>query len=373
VIVVKNSESALSGPLRRSLHAYGPTESVIISPNGRQLGWQLQRKGKEVESLPLVDAIALRANHREIARLSSRGDVGYIERSDRVRALMDKARGTVGALPRPSGATGKGVTIAIMDTGIRPCQDFEGRIIAFHDVIGGKEEPYDDHGHGTMCAGCAAGSGAESGGLYQGVAPEADLVIVKTMDGDGGGSMLDVLRGMQWISDNRVRLGIRVLSLSLGIETEDVSDVLMRGVERLWTQGVVVVAAAGNSGPERGTINSPGRAPSVLTVGAVDDRGAQLTVPDFSSRGPVKGMQKPEICAPGVKLMTAKGEGYGLFTGTSAATPVAAGCAALLLEQHPDWRPDRIKVELMTHAKQTEGDFDEAGYGCIYIADDARW
>ncbi len=362
-------KSTLSPPLRRSLHAYGGPERVIVTQRSRQLRGRLIGKGMHPEYLPLIDAVAVELNHRQIARLSARADVGYIEKNGRVRALMDKARGTVGAPLGTAGPTGKGVTVAILDTGIQPHEDFMGRIAAFRDIVDGKADPYDDHGHGTMCAGCLAGSGAGCGGLYRGIAPEATLAVVKTMDKDGGGSILNVLRGMQWVADNRTRYDIRVLSLSLGIEAEDSLDSLMRGVEALWTQGIVVVAAAGNSGPERGTINSPGCARSVVTVGAINDRGDELLIPDFSSRGPVSGAQKPEVCAPGVKLMTTKGEGYGLFTGTSASTPVVAGCVALLLEEHPEWTPDRVKRELLLGAHSMGAPADEEGFGCVYLAE----
>ncbi len=365
---MRKSDTVLSDSLKRGLNAYGDAEEVIVTQRCRQLGGRLSERGIAVERLPLIDAVAVRANHRQIARLSARGDVGYIERNDRVQAAMDIARGTVGVLKRPRDYTGKGVVIALLDTGIKPSADFEGRILAFHDIVKGKTEPYDDQGHGTMCASCAASSGASSGGKYQGIAPEAGLVIVKTMDEYGGGTLLNVVRGLQWISEHRKALGIRVISMSMGLESPDSVDSLMRAVEALWRQGLVVVTAAGNSGPDYGTINSPGKSPSVVTVGAVDDRGSELYVPDFSSRGPVAGgLRKPEVCAPGVKLATTGEEGAGLFTGTSAATPIVAGCAALLLEKHPAWTPDMVKYELMRTAQPFSGDIDSEGFGCVYM------
>ena len=359
--------TTLSSSLRKSLHAYGDAEDVIVTQRCRQLEGKLRGKGMVTEYFSLVDALAVRLSHREIARMSARPDVAHMERSERVHALMDRARGTVGGIPRPNGATGKGVVIAILDTGIAPGADFDGRVLAFRDFINGREEPYDDHGHGTMCAGCAAGNGAQSQGRYQGIAPEAGLVISKTMDHQGAGGILHVLRGMQWVSDHRWEYNIRVVSLSLGVEGEDAVDSLMRGVEALWTQGIVVVAAAGNSGPGEGTVNSPGRARSILTVGAVDDRLRRPSVAAFSSRGPVGDMQKPEVCAPGVRLRTVDNKGPGLFTGTSAATPIVAGAAALLLENHPSWTPDRVKWEMTSKARPIRGERHAQGYGCLYL------
>lgn len=369
-----NARDRLSPALLSDLHTHAPEQSVIVSQHCRQLRHRLASRGIEMEPLPIIDAVSLSTTGRGIALLSARKDVRYIEKNHPVRTMMDVARKTIGlaqsakqALSGNGCLTGKGVTIAIVDTGLSPHPDFAGRIKVFVDLVNDKEEPYDDNGHGTMCAGCAAGSGAESDGKYCGVAPEAELVVVKAMDEDGGGTLRDVIKALQWLSDNRVRYGIHIASLSLGIEFGNEKDMICQAAEALWTQGMLVVAAAGNSGPKAGTINSPGRAASVLTVGAMDDRGdANHHVPDFSSRGPVKGAQKPDLCAPGVDLVTTERSGYALFTGTSAATPVVAGCAALLLEKHPSWTPDRIKAYLLEHALCLQEENEEAeGRGVV--------
>lgn len=370
-------QSVLSPRLQQSLHKTSFGE-VLITAKCPQLGDKLRRQGFEAEDLSLIPAVVAKVSNRQIARLAMRKDVGYIQDNVKVRALLDIARGTVG-VSSPSVYSGEGITIAILDTGISPHPDFGDRIIAFHDVINDRTEPYDDNGHGTMCAGCAAGDGYVSGGIFQGLAPKAKMVGVKAMNAQGDGTLIDVLRGMQWVSANRAKYNIQVLSLSLGVEMLDILDPLAKAAEALWAQGIVVVAAAGNSGPKAGTINSPGRASSIVTVGAMDDRSQSWFVPEFSSRGPVRGTKKPDVCAPGVRISTTKGDTYAPFTGTSASTPVVAGCAALLLQQHPDWSPVKIKEYLLAHAKPIGSDWDAEGAGVVHVQEvdedpiDRRW
>jgi len=276
------------------------------------------------------------------------------------------------------GYSGKGVTIAFLDTGIYPHPDFtkpKNRIVAFHDVVNGKKQPYDDNGHGTHVAGDATGNGYASGGKYKGVAPEANIVAVKVLDAYGRGLSSDILAGMQWILDNKDKYNIRVVSLSIG-ETPSLPtflDPLVRGVNTLWRNGLVVTVAAGKSGPNYNTITSPGNSKNVITVGAVDDKRTSDVSDDeiaqFSGRGSPY-LYKPDIVAPGVKIIsTASGnipfgadeiminKAYRTATGTSMATPMVAGAAALLLEKNPNLTNVQIKNIL----KATAVKIDDAG------------
>jgi serine protease AprX len=198
----------------------------------------------------------------------------YIDRKR--RALLNIATPAVGAAAaQRSGWKGRGVTIAILDTGIFPHPDLtqpRNRIIAFKDFVNGRKKPYDDNGHGTHCAGDAAGNGHQSHGKYRGPAPEAKLVGVKVLDKFGMGYDSRIIQGIQWCLDHRKRYGIHVLSLSLGAKAKVPcsKDPLCQAVGKAWQRGLVVTVSAGNSGPKAKTIESPGISPSVITVGATD-------------------------------------------------------------------------------------------------------
>ena len=161
---------------------------------------------------------------------------------------------------------GKGVTVAVVDTGIFAHPDFtvpENRIAAFVDLVNNRKDPYDDNGHGTHVAGIVAGNGSRSNGLYQGIAPAARLVGVKVLDAYGSGVLSNVIRGIQWCVRQKERLDIRVINLSLGAPAQDSfrDDPLCQAVQAAWQRGIVVCVAAGNDGPAAGTIATPGIRP----------------------------------------------------------------------------------------------------------------
>lgn len=252
------------------------------------------------------------------------------------------------------GLTGEGVRIAIVDTGIDASHpDFEGRIAATTDFTG--EGPGDEHGHGTHCAGVAAGSGAASNGKYRGVAPQASLFAAKVLRANGEGMMSDVMAGVEWAVDQ----GVQVIGLSLGGPgPSDGSDALSEMCDAAVQAGVVVCVAAGNDGPASYTVGPPGAARQVITVGASDDADR---VGLFSSRGPTAdGRVKPDIVLPGVDIISARAAGtsmgtvvneyYTSATGTSMAAPHAVGICALLLQGEPALTPQQIKDRLMSTA-----------------------
>ena len=130
---------------------------------------------------------------------------------------MNQARQIVHCTePGDSGLTGRGVGVAVLDTGIYPHEDFGQRITAFFDVLHRRGEPYDDNGHGTHISAIIGGSGAASGGRYRGIAPGCSLISIKVLDARGGGFASDVLTGLRWIRQNRDALGIRIILYKIG-------------------------------------------------------------------------------------------------------------------------------------------------------------
>ncbi len=285
--------------------------------------------------------------------------------------------------------SGKGVGVAVIDSGIEMSDEFDGRVAAFYDFTGGKTTlatPSDAYGHGTHVAGTIGGSGALSYNReYRGLAPNVKFVILKALDGDGAGYTSDVIRAIDFAVANRAKYGIQIINLSLGhpIFEPAASDPLVQAVERASRAGVIVIAAAGNLGrnPETGLsgyggITSPGNAPSAITVGALrtedtvargDDR-----IPDYSSAGPTwyDARVKPDVVAPGHNIvavgakrsllyktypsMRAADTDYMRLSGTSMATAVTSGVVALALEAHrtsADWNaprptPNAVKAAL---------------------------
>ena len=257
------------------------------------------------------------------------------------------------------GFRGQGIGIAVVDTGVAPHTDFQGRIIGFVDMVDHKTEPYDDAGHGTHVSGCAAGSGLKSQGKYMGCAPQADIIGVKVMDSHGKGRMSTIVAGLQWAVQNKEKYHIRVLNLSVGEPASDSwkNDPVSLAIEAVAAAGILPVVAAGNQGPSPYTIANPANAPSALTVGALDDRGTADRSDDipakFSSRGPtqIDGLSKPDLLAPGVDITATSRKGkYETHSGTSMASPITAGCAALLFSARPDLTPAEVKQALMQTA-----------------------
>ena len=156
------------------------------------------------------------------------------------------------------GITGRGVGVAVLDTGIYLHEDFKDRVTAFADFVNHRTSPYDDNGHGTHIAAMIGGSGISSDGKYRGVAPGCSLISVKVLDQKGNGYATDVLTGLKWIRENRDRYNIRIVNISVGsLSRRDMTEnsILVRGVNAAWDDGLVVVVAAGNHGPGRMTIS----------------------------------------------------------------------------------------------------------------------
>lgn len=275
------------------------------------------------------------------------------------------------------GYKGQHVTVAVVDTGISRHKDFEGRILAFQDFLNGKTEPYDDHGHGTHVAGIVGGDGSDSHGKHVGMAPECGLVALKAFNSEGKSKSSDVIKAIQWAVENRQRLNIKVLNLSAGgkATVSHQWDPMARAVEAAWKQGITVVVAAGNEGPDAESISTPGHSPVVITVGNSDDRGTVKREDDRVNRGssrgptPVDHLHKPDLVAPGTNITACdnRKSGYVTKTGTSMAAPMVAGLAAVLLSAHPEAKPDTLKRAFVGSAESLPkgGGIDDQGAGLV--------
>ena len=292
---------------------------------------------------------------------------------------------------------GKGVGVAIVDTGIWPHEDFvssENRIAGFYDVINGRKQPYDDNGHGTHVAGIVGGDGRASGRQYIGIAPKCDLIGVKVLDNKGDGNVSDVLAGLQWIVDNKKKYNIRVVNISVGTSTQseiDENSMLVKGVNAVWDAGIVVVVAAGNNGPGPMSVSIPGISRKVITVGSSDDN---VTVDvlggkkkDYSGRGPTLAcIKKPDVIAPGSNIVScgiqrnAKRRSnlnnnssnnissiYTIKSGTSMSTPIVTGAIALLLSKYPNMSNRDVKIKLRDGTTDLGYSWSKQGWGMLSI------
>jgi subtilisin family serine protease len=285
---------------------------------------------------------------------------------DKVKASLDVSVPAIGAPAAwAAGYDGKGIKIAVLDTGIdlnHP--DFAGRIGATQSFVPG-QTVQDGFGHGTHVASIAAGSGAASGGKYRGVAPGATLLAGKVLDNTGSGQESWVIAGMQWAADQ----GAKVANMSFGGLPDDGSNPVAQAVNQISAQtGTLFVIAAGNFGHASfGNIGWPGSADQALTVGSVA-KTAPYRVSYFSSAGPRLNDYaiKPDITAPGENITAARaagtqlgplvGDNYTTLSGTSMATPHVAGAAAIVAEQHPDWTGQQLKDALTSTANPNDQD-----------------
>src|SRR6266496_4863174 len=317
-----------------------------------------------------------------ISALADDNAVNYIS-LDRNTQVTGHVETTTGAsLVRNYGTTstgtidGHGIGIAVLDSGIYSAHHSfkEGRVVASVDFTGeGRTD--DPYGHGSFVASVAAGNGNVSLGAYTGVAPGANLINVRVLNSLGAGSTSNAIAGVDWCIANKAAYNIRVLNLSFGATAVDsyVNDPLCQAVRRAFNAGLVVCVAAGNLGKDLsgnkifGAIHSPGIEPSAITVGAANtfgtDSRADDVVASYSSRGPTRGyytdnlgvkhfdnLVKPDLIAPGNKILDCKAPGNEILaatpslnanvsplayhammymSGTSMATPAAAGAAAL--------------------------------------------
>jgi len=353
---------------------------VIITGNTDAVRGRLAAKGRQVVAEhPSIDAITAVVDAADLEDLENDSAVRGVSLDAPVKAHqaagsgadswigLDLVRTFVGA--NTTGLTGRGVGIAIIDSGIANIPDVHDQLAAFYDFrkTGKAAAANDTYGHGTHIAATIASSGRQNGNRYKGIAPGARLIGFQVLDGNGNGLTSSVINALTYATANRAALGIDIINLSLGhpIYESAATDPLVQAVEKAVHAGIVVVVAAGNIGvspdtglPGYGGITSPGNSPSALTVGSANTSGtvnrADDTVAAYSSRGPswVDGFAKPDLVAPGHRVVadTTKSTLYNgnpafrfaalpgwsgqyiRLSGTSMAAGVATGVAALVIE-----------------------------------------
>ena len=305
-------------------------------------------------------------------------------------ATLDDVRAAIGA---PSGATGAGVDVAVIDTGMVPVPALvgSGKVIQgpdFSDEAGNPRLAHlDTYGHGTHIAGIIGGDDPQSG--FRGIAPGARLINLKAAGSDGSTKLRSVVAAVGWAIAHRNDhgLNIRVLNLSFGTPpTRYQKDLLAYALEQAWQAGIVVVTSAGNDGTKDHGLTSPAYDPFVLAVGADDLAGTAAVgddlVPDWSSRG--DGVRNPDLVAPGRSIVSLRDTnsaldlahpearvGDDLFkgSGTSQAAAVVSGAVALLLERRPDLSPDQVKALVVGSADRLNGFGPDAqGAGRLDVA-----
>ena len=369
-------------------------------------GGQLKRK------LELINAAHYSVTPRALEQLAADPNVAYITPDRPVQAMLDYATPTVYAdIARQNGYDGSGITIALIDSGVESRPDLSAtsteknphtqtRIVYNQSFVPG-EDATDGYGHGTHVAGILAGNGQKSAGTgftrtFFGVAPNAEIVNLKVLDSNGAGTDSAVIAALQQVVKLKSKYKIRIVNLSLGrpVFESYTKDPLCQAVENAWANGIVVVVAAGNAGRNNSTgtngyatIMSPANDPYVITVGAMKTNGtasrADDTMASYSSKGPtlIDHIVKPDLVAPGNRIISLAQGGYlqrnsmpgvnlvdnayydpsatgtSLFyyklSGTSMATPMVSGAAALLLEKDPGLTPDQVKARLMKTASKS--------------------
>ncbi|WP_139490549.1 S8 family serine peptidase [Brevibacillus dissolubilis] len=319
----------------------------------------------------VFNGFAASLSKKQIKQLQKDDAIKQIELDMPVQAFMGTAQDSFGSKKaatdfgldgdrdgNPTSYSKNDVVVAVIDTGVDAAHvDLDGgKVIAFKDWVGNKTVAYDDNGHGTHVSGIIAGTG-EANASYKGVAPGAAIVGLKVLDSAGSGTMSNVAAAVDWAVANKDTYGIKVINMSLGTSgSSDGTDATSVAVNNANAAGIAVMVAAGNSGPNRSTIGSPGAASGAITVGAMADVGELgFNLRDFSSRGPTAdGRIKPDIASPGYNIMAAKansGNGYVSYSGTSMATPFTAGVAALMLDANYSLTPTDIRSKLTTTAQ----------------------
>jgi serine protease AprX len=409
-----NAHSKLAADLANfPLNADG-TVSVIVqfkqTPKAHASEMAAQG-GKLKFSFDHINGAAYRIPVRMLAWLENHADVAYVS-PDRLNKVAsdDDIPAVEGDVARQQyGLDGTGVGVAIIDSGVFNHDDLQkssgwgSRIVYSESFIPGDPSTNDAYGHGTHVAGIVAGNGHDSASGYPtqyiGVAPNANIINLRVLDANGSGTDSQVIAAIQRAIQLKSTYNIRVINLSLGrsIYESYALDPVCQAVEAAWKSGIVVVVAAGNQGRDNdygtqgyATIQAPANDPNVITVGATKTNGTPSrqddTIASYSSKGPtlLDHLVKPDLVAPGNRVVSLAAPGSTLVTsllnlnihpittcllgllgnncttglsgkytrmsGTSMATPIVAGAAALMFQKDPTLTPDTIKARMMKTA-----------------------
>ncbi len=350
MLVVSALPAVLSPPASREVR-------VIIGFRERiDLSVPAAEGARVIRQLASIKAVAAYISEERLERLRSRPGVAYVELDAIVQALGETVPWGVeriGARLVHPYQTGDGVKVAVIDTGIdynHP--DLAGKVVGGVDFVQDDDDPMDDNGHGTHCAGIIAAVDNDIGVI--GVAPGAGLYAVKVLDSTGSGYVSDVAAGIEWA----VKQGAKVISMSLGSDSD--STTLRNACDAAYAAGVLLVAAAGNDYRKWGsiefdTVDYPARYSSVIAVGATDQSDGKAS---WSSTGSAL-----ELAAPGVSInSTYKGGTYATMSGTSMACPHVAGTAALVWANEPGLTNAEVRARL----QQTADDLGSVGWDKWY-------
>jgi serine protease AprX len=381
------------------------TVSVIVQyktvPGTVNKGLIQMMGGTVGKDLTLINSVTAQVPANAVAALSEADSVAYISPDRPMRAHMNNAASAVLATYAWSlGFDGSAIGIAVIDSGIHDVDDLrdssgKSRITYSLDLVGGGTD--DGYGHGTHVAGIIGGNGKDStcptcNVAIRGIAPNVSLINLRALDNNGQGSDSTVIAAIQAAVQLKDAYNIRVINLSVGrpVYESYTQDPVCQAVEQAWQAGIVVVVSAGNDGRDNSmgtngyfTIESPGNDPYVITVGAMNTKGtpdrADDVMTSYSSKGPTAGdyIVKPDLVAPGNRVVSLQEPGsllqtypqnrpltgyymkgtasrpssaYFTLSGTSMATGVVSGAAALMLQQDPTLTPDQVKARMMKTA-----------------------
>ena len=275
-------------------------------------------------------------------------------------------------------------TVAVLDSGIDSTHlDFDGRIVDFCDFVQNQNDfGYDDYGHGTHVCGCIAGDGTASNGYYKGIAPHANLLVAKVLDKKGNGKVEHMIEGIQWILSLQNIYHVRVLNISIGTDVgfqEQDYQEIMALLNEAWRKGIVVICAAGNGGPENESISMLGRNRNIIAVGCHEgemEHDFPNTCQLKSGRGRENDIcRKPDLVAPGTEIISCRSSMeilnkrdngyYCKKSGTSMATAIVSGLAALFFENSPNESNEYCKRRMLLTAKDLGEPWNKQGYGMI--------
>lgn len=282
------------------------------------------------------------------------------------------------------GNRNKPVGVAVLDTGIANHPDFKNRIVDFNDFLNNKRDIYDDSGHGTHVAGCIGGDGRMSGGKYRGIHPGCNFVIGKVLNSNGDGNLKDMVRGLEWVLQCAKKYDICVVNISVGVNDTNEKNLLKRMlelVEEAWRRNILIVCAAGNSGPKPMSLSPLGMGNHVISVGCHDGdyfRNKEGTCEIYSGRGPSPyAMKKPDLVAPGTDIVSCNAMystgnrryqvPYIKKSGTSMSTPIVTGAAALLVQKYGRMECEEIKRRLIYSAIDLNEPWTKQGWGMLNV------
>ena len=315
-----SAQAAVSPALREKAAGAGRLSVIVTTRPGHDASGEAAHLRGRIRRQVTAEIAAVEVDADEVEQLAAAPGIERLSLDLDVRSTADPIASAVGADQvwaadrYTQGFTGRGVGVAVIDSGVSLHPDLQPRVAARLDFTG--EGVDDGYGHGTHVAGMVAGNGRSSGGQNAGIAPGASIVSLKVLDHTGVGKTSDVIAAIEWVIQHGRHYGIRVINLSIGHPVVESyrSDPLNLAVQKAVSRGFVVVTSAGNTGRtdegsvQYGGVLSPANDPSVITVGAVDTNGTAFrsddVVADFSARGPTvfDGFVKPDVVAPGRRI-----------------------------------------------------------------------